>query len=38
MKAAPIGPFKGENNRLPDFALSGKEGAFVRAAVMRQVD
>ena len=33
MKAAPIGPFKGENNRLPDFVLSGKEGAFVRAAV-----
>ena len=27
------GPFKGENNRLPDFALSGKEWAFVRSAI-----
>ena len=33
MKTAEIGPFKGENNRLPDFTLSGKEGAFVRSAV-----
>lgn len=33
MKTTPIGPFKGENNRLPDFTLSGKEGAFVRSAV-----
>jgi hypothetical protein len=33
MKTAEIGPFKGENNRLPDYALSGKDGAFVRSAV-----
>lgn len=33
MKNVSVGPFKGENNRLPDFALSGKEWAFVRSAI-----
>lgn len=34
MNPTPIGPFLGENNRLPDYKLgAGDAGAFVRSAV-----
>ncbi len=32
-KTKQLGPFLGENNRLPDFRLSGESGAFVRSAI-----
>ena len=32
-KALKLGPFLGENNRLPDTRLSSQDGTFVRYAV-----
>lgn len=33
MEEFKLGPFLGENNRLPEFRLATEDGAFVRAAV-----
>jgi hypothetical protein len=33
MDPLPLGPFLGENNRLPDYKLTTEAGAFVRSAV-----
>ena len=38
LKTASIGPFRGVNNRLPDFALSSEDGDFVRSAVNVDLD
>lgn len=39
MKSTPLGPFRGINNRLPDFALgSKKDGDFLRAAMNLDID
>jgi hypothetical protein len=39
MKTTPLGPFRGINNRLPDFALgSDKGGDFLRAAMNLDID
>ena len=39
MKTTPLGPFRGINNRLPDFALgSKKDGDFLRAAMNLDID
>ncbi|HMZ54309.1 MAG TPA: hypothetical protein PLR85_11400, partial [Nitrospira sp.] len=38
MKSIALGPFIGVNNRLPDFSLETKDGAFVRSASNVEVD
>lgn len=38
IKTESLGPFRGINNRLPDFALRTKEGDFVRSALNADVD
>lgn len=38
MKTLPIGPFKGINNRLPDFALVSQDGAWLHEAENVDID